>query len=69
MITMKQLAEGVNISRSTVAYTLTDHWRSKRVSLSTREEFCEKLINTMPPNQVASSLKRGSRTPSAPPTL
>jgi LacI family transcriptional regulator len=58
MITMKQLAEELNLSRSTVAYALANHWRAKRVSPATREKVLRKADQYgYRTNRVASSLK------------
>src|SRR5262245_17773181 len=58
MITMKQLADELNLSRSTVAYALTSQWRAKRVSPATRERVLRKADQFgYRPNRVATSLK------------
>jgi len=42
MVTMRQIAEELNLSRSTVSYALHERWRSKRVGPDTRQRILDR---------------------------
>lgn len=58
MVTLRDIANQLQISRATVSYALSDRWRAKRIRPETREMVRRKAAElSYRPNHVARSLK------------